>query len=167
MAHCRDKDTGWWCFWGSTTGVSPPGSHHFLIQDLAPPNSLWVAPVLGRNKSSNEQGWRHCPHQLADRLHKGFLSPQLPTANTAFNMALPTKDDSQVHQPMGRDQFFPTRRPAQAPWAGFIHHRQKAEAKRTTACGRETEITERQSGIPEFVPDKGTREDPRTVTKWK
>ena len=42
----------------------------------------------------------------------------------------------------------------------------KQKQKRTTACGRETEITERQSDIPEeFVPDKGTREDPRTVTK--
>ena len=63
----------------------------------------------------------------------------------------------------------PTRRPAQAPWAGFIHHRQKAEAKKNynpTACGRETEITERKNDIPEeLVPDKGTREDPRTVTK--
>lgn len=102
VAHCRDKDTG-----GGVSGEHPQ-AWALLVATIF--SKTWPHPTAcrlqcwRRNKSSNEQGETQ-PHQLADRLHKGFLTPQLPTKHSLLIWPCPPRM-TPGPPANGRDQFF-------------------------------------------------------------
>ena len=89
----------WWeYFWGVLIGMSPLGGCHFVTKTWPYPRASRLQCWDASGQTTNRV--RTQPHQSADRLHKVFLIPQLPTKHTHWHGPAHQRDKTRLHPPV-------------------------------------------------------------------
>ena len=112
--------------------MSSPEVHYFLTKTWPHPAACrfqcWDASGQPTNRADTQS------HPSAQRIPEVFLNPQLPAKHTPWHGPAHQRHKTQIHMPVGRNQFLPSGslhsplRPASSTRG------QTAEARRIQAC---------------------------------